>query len=196
MRVSFLEIYNEVITDLLEPQAGPLKVHEDPHKGVFVGGAREEIVTSVEEVLALVLRGNSQRHVGETNMNEHSSRSHSIFRMVVESRRRSSEGAVDDAVKVAMLSLVDLAGSERVKDTSTAHVISGNHSFVTLFSEAEGQRLVEGGHINKSLLVLGTVINKLAEGSSHIPYRDSKLTRILQPAIGGNSRTVPPPTNL
>lgn len=122
LRVSFLEIYNEVLTDLLDPRAGPLKVHEDPHKGVFVGGAREEIVTSMDEVLSLIERGNQQRHIGETNMNEHSSRSHTIFRMVVESRsRREVEG---EAVKVAMLTLVDLAGSERVKDTSAPPPLS------------------------------------------------------------------------
>lgn len=129
--------------------------------------------------MRLMLKGEANRHTGETNMNERSSRSHTIFRMVIESRERKSEGESGQgryagAVKVSSLSLVDLAGSERVAHTG-----------------AEGIRLKEGSHINKSLLTLGTVIGRLSEGSErgHIPYRDSKLTRILQPSLGGNART-------
>ncbi|XP_021308138.1 kinesin-like protein KIN-7I isoform X2 [Sorghum bicolor] len=123
--------------------------------------------------------GESHRHIGETNMNLYSSRSHTIFRMVIESREKSDDNEAEDscdAVRVSVLNLVDLAGSERAAKTG-----------------AEGVRLKEGSHINKSLMTLGTVIKKLSEGiegqGGHVPYRDSKLTRILQPALGGNSNT-------
>jgi hypothetical protein len=179
VRVSYMEIYNEVIMDLLEPENKNLKIHEDLQKGIFVGNLKEQVVTSPEQVLELMDNGERYRHFGSTNMNERSSRSHTIFRLVIESRRRHDTSETDnreldesDAVRVATLNLVDLAGSERAQHTG-----------------AEGHRLVEGGHINKSLLTLGTVISKLSEGSAHIPYRDSKLTRILQTALGGNSRT-------
>ncbi|ORY05417.1 kinesin-domain-containing protein [Basidiobolus meristosporus CBS 931.73] len=181
LRVSYLEIYNEVIKDLLNPENENLNIRQDPTRGVFVGKLTEAIVLSPEEVIQLMKKGESNRHVGETNMNERSSRSHTIFRMVIESRERSKESKRDSqsnvggAVKVSSLNLVDLAGSERVGQTG-----------------AEGIRLKEGGHINKSLLALGTVIAKLAEQENdrgHIPYRDSKLTRILQPSLGGNART-------
>ncbi|MFS7965200.1 putative plus-end-directed kinesin ATPase [Helianthus anomalus] len=106
-------------------------------------------------------------------MNVRSSRSHTIFRMVIESKGKDS--ALDDAIRVSVLNLVDLAGSERIAKTG-----------------AGGVRLKEGKHINKSLMILGNVINKLSDGAKqrgHIPYRDSKLTRILQPALGGNAKT-------
>jgi centromeric protein E len=129
------------------------------------------VVVSPNEVEALLAKGERNRHVGETNMNEHSSRSHTIFKMIIESRERGQEFG---AVSVSCLNLVDLAGSERVGHTG-----------------AEGLRLKEGGHINKSLLALASVIAKLSEGNDrmHIPYRDSKLTRILQPSLGGNAKT-------
>ncbi|XP_035544828.1 kinesin-like protein KIN-7O isoform X3 [Juglans regia] len=121
----------------------------------------------------------THRHIGETNMNLYSSRSHTIFRMIIESRNKSEDedmASSCDAVRVSVLNLVDLAGSERAAKTG-----------------AEGVRLKEGSHINKSLMTLGTVIKKLSEGAEsqggHVPYRDSKLTRILQPALGGNSNT-------
>jgi centromeric protein E len=145
---------------------------------VYVSGLKEEIVTSPTQVLSLIEKGVARRHVGETNMNAASSRSHTIFRMVVESRATDAAPSdTRDAVLVATLNLVDLAGSERVLKTG-----------------AEGTRLKEGANINKSLLHLGRVINLLAESSGdkstgHIPFRDSKLTRILEPALGGNSKT-------
>ncbi|KAG0571893.1 hypothetical protein KC19_VG051600 [Ceratodon purpureus] len=183
LRVSYMEIYNEEINDLLAPENRKLQVHENIEKGVFVAGLREEIVVSPEQVLDLMTAGETYRHVGETNMNVYSSRSHSIFRMVIESRDKSHDDPAGpstvqscDAVRVSVLNLVDLAGSERVAKTG-----------------AEGARLREGTHINKSLMTLGTVINKLSEGvekqGGHVPYRDSKLTRILQPALGGNAKT-------
>eukprot|EP00958_Prasinococcus_capsulatus_P014477 scaffold1523_cov426-Prasinococcus_capsulatus_cf.AAC.1 len=170
IRVSYLEIYNEDINDLLVPENRKLHIHETAERGIYVAGVAEKIVTTPQQVLQLMVQGDENRHVGETNMNARSSRSHSIFRMVIESRERGST----DAVRVSTLNLVDLAGSERVSKTG-----------------AEGARMKEGAHINRSLLTLGNVINKLTSdsASSHIPYRDSKLTRILQPALGGNSRT-------
>mmetsp|Transcript_13921 Transcript_13921/g.56078 ORF Transcript_13921/g.56078 Transcript_13921/m.56078 type:complete len:649 (-) Transcript_13921:1785-3731(-) len=174
VRVSYIEIYNEVIKDLLCKGQDNLKIHEDFTGRVFVD-AREEVVTCAADVLAIMKLGEEQRTFGATNMNERSSRSHTIFTIHIESRTKGEHTNADDGVAVcaSTLSLVDLAGSERVSHTG-----------------AEGVRLKEGGHINKSLLTLGTVINKLSEGvTGHIPYRDSKLTRILQPALGGNART-------
>ncbi|RID71302.1 hypothetical protein BRARA_C03246 [Brassica rapa] len=179
LRMSYLEIYNEDINDLLAPEHRKLQIHENLEKGIFVAGLREEIVASPQQVLEMMEFGESHRHIGETNMNVHSSRSHTIFRMIIESRQKTQDEGVGnacDAVRVSVLNLVDLAGSERASKTG-----------------AEGVRLKEGSHINKSLMTLGTVIKKLSEGvenqGGHVPYRDSKLTRILQPALGGNANT-------
>ncbi|GLT88112.1 hypothetical protein SLE2022_061510 [Rubroshorea leprosula] len=178
LRMSYMEIYNEEINDLLVPEHRKLQIHESLERGIYVAGLREEIVASPQQVLDLMEFGESHRHIGETNMNLHSSRSHTIFRMIIESRDRNEneDGDNCDAVRVSVLNLVDLAGSERAGKTG-----------------AEGLRLKEGSHINKSLMTLGTVIKKLSEGAEsqggHVPYRDSKLTRILQPALGGNSNT-------
>lgn len=174
LRMSYMEIYNEDIKDLLAPGEQKLQVHESRESGVYVAGLREEIASSPSQVMDLLSKGEEHRHVGETRMNKSSSRSHTIFRMVIESRSRNGDD--DGAIRVSTLTLVDLAGSERVSKTG-----------------AEGQRMKEGAAINKSLLTLGTVINKLSEGAAasgaHIPYRDSKLTRILQPSLGGNAKT-------
>ncbi|XP_042046839.1 kinesin-like protein KIN-7N [Salvia splendens] len=177
IRVSYMEIYNEEINDLFAVENQKLQIHESLVRGVFVAGLREEIVNSADQVLQLIQLGEANRHFGETNMNARSSRSHTIFRMVIESKWKDNKfnDSPDDAIRVSVLNLVDLAGSERVAKTG-----------------AGGVRLKEGKHINKSLMILGNVINKLSEGgkqSSHIPYRDSKLTRILQPALGGNAKT-------
>ncbi|PIA57039.1 hypothetical protein AQUCO_00600041v1 [Aquilegia coerulea] len=179
IRVSYLEIYNEEIKDLLAPDDQKLQIHESLERGIFVAGLREEIVNSAEQVLDLLQSGEVNRHFGETNMNARSSRSHTIFRMVIESKGKDKSSTADyssvDAIRVSVLNLVDLAGSERIVKTG-----------------AGGVRLKEGKYINKSLLVLGNVINKLSDGGKqrgHIPYRDSKLTRILQPALGGNAKT-------
>jgi centromeric protein E len=164
--------------DLLQPSNENLKIHEDLQRGIFVGNVREECVCSVQQAIDLLEQGEVHRHFGATGMNDKSSRSHTIFRLTIESREMMTEEELSQgqqgAVRIATLNLVDLAGSERVSHT-----------------KAEGVRLFEGGHINKSLLTLGTVISKLADGKRdvHIPYRDSKLTRILQTALGGNSRT-------
>ncbi|XP_047156941.1 kinesin-like protein KIN-7O [Vigna umbellata] len=179
LRMSYMEIYNEEINDLLAPEHRKLQIHENLERGIYVAGLREEIVASPQQVLNLMEFGESHRHIGETNMNVYSSRSHTIFRMIIESRDRSEDeesGSSCDAVRVSVLNLVDLAGSERAAKTG-----------------AEGVRLKEGSHINKSLMTLGTVIKKLSEGAEsqggHVPYRDSKLTRILQPSLGGNAKT-------
>ncbi|XP_078150453.1 P-loop containing nucleoside triphosphate hydrolases superfamily protein isoform X2 [Carex rostrata] len=179
LRVSYMEIYNEEINDLLAPEHRKLQIHENIERGIYVAGLKEEIVNCPEQVLDLMKFGESHRHIGETNMNLYSSRSHTIFRMIIESREKLEDTELNDscdAVRVSVLNLVDLAGSERVAKTG-----------------AEGKRLKEGSHINKSLLTLGSVIQKLSEGAQnqggHVPYRDSKLTRILQPALGGNANT-------
>ncbi len=139
--------------------------------------AREEVVTDFDSILKALAYGEQQQHVDATEMNARSSRSHTIFRVVVESKERFTEGVhtnedeVDDAVRVATLNLVDLAGSESVRHTG-----------------ATGQRQKEGGKINQSLLSLSRVIQTLSQGgSAHISYRDSKLTRILQPSLSGNA---------
>ncbi|KAF3963152.1 hypothetical protein CMV_012433 [Castanea mollissima] len=179
IRVSYMEIYNEEINDLFSVENQKLQIHESLERGIFVSGLREEIVNNAEQVLKLIELGEVNRHFGETNMNVRSSRSHTIFRMVIESKGKDTNSSGDsssvDAIRVSVLNLVDLAGSERIAKTG-----------------ADGVRLKEGKYINKSLMVLGNVINKLSEGAKqrgHIPYRDSKLTRILQPALGGNAKT-------
>lgn len=224
VRVSYLEIYNENLLDLLacspsemdddSQGSKTLRIQEDPERGIVVNGLKEERVQNVAQVQKVLEIGQNNRHVGATNMNARSSRSHVIFRLCIESKLRKDseldssdksgnakktdgmgvagtksgskkggageEDVANENVLVSVLNLVDLAGSERVAKTG-----------------AEGQRAKEGASINKSLLTLGVVINKLAEdgnknggmGGGHVPYRDSKLTRILQPALGGNSKT-------
>ncbi|KAI1336467.1 P-loop containing nucleoside triphosphate hydrolase protein [Xylariaceae sp. FL0016] len=168
VRVSYMEIYMERIRDLLAPQNDNLPVHEEKSRGVYVKGLLEIYVSSVEEVFEVMKRGGAARAVAATNMNQESSRSHSIFVITV-----TQKNIETGSMKSGQLFLVDLAGSEKVGKTG-----------------ASGQTLEEAKKINKSLSALGMVINSLTDGkSSHIPYRDSKLTRILQESLGGNSRT-------
>ncbi|KAI8914766.1 P-loop containing nucleoside triphosphate hydrolase protein [Powellomyces hirtus] len=168
VRVSFMEIYMEKIRDLLNPANDNLPIHEEKSRGVYVKGLLEVFVGSIGEVYDAMRRGQSSRMVAQTNMNSESSRSHSIFVLTI-----TQKNLQDGSQKVGKLSLVDLAGSEKVGKTG-----------------ASGQTLEEAKKINKSLSALGMVINALTDGkSSHIPYRDSKLTRILQESLGGNSRT-------
>ncbi|XP_062514210.1 uncharacterized protein LOC134189821 isoform X2 [Corticium candelabrum] len=172
MRVSYIEIYNEVITDLLQPSKTHLKIKETAQKEVFVDDCSEECLSNYDMALDLIRKGEKNRHFGDTSMNERSSRSHTVFSVVVESREKGGE-TEDKVVKVAKLNLVDLAGSERVHQTG-----------------AEGNRLKEGGYINRSLFHLANVIQSLSDRESgYIPFRDSKLTRILQTSLGGNART-------
>lgn len=168
VRVSYMEIYMERIRDLLAPQNDNLPVHEEKNRGVYVKGLLEIYVSSVEEVFEVMKRGGNARAVAATNMNQESSRSHSIFVITVTQKNLET-----GSMKSGQLFLVDLAGSEKVGKTG-----------------ASGQTLEEAKKINKSLSALGMVINSLTDGkSSHVPYRDSKLTRILQESLGGNSRT-------
>ncbi|KAJ6923820.1 hypothetical protein NC652_017209 [Populus alba x Populus x berolinensis] len=169
LRVSYLEIYNEVVNDLLNPAGQNLRIREDA-QGTFVEGIKEEVVLSPAHALSLIAAGEEHRHVGSTNFNLLSSRSHTIFTLTVESSLygENSEG---EAVNLSQLSLIDLAGSESSK------------------AETTGMRRKEGSYINKSLLTLGTVISKLTdERAAHIPYRDSKLTRLLQSSLSGHGR--------
>ncbi|XP_057520798.1 kinesin-like protein KIN-7D, mitochondrial [Amaranthus tricolor] len=164
LRVSYLEIYNEVINDLLDPTGQNLRVREDA-QGTYVEGIKEEVVLSPGHALSFIAAGEEHRHVGSNNFNLFSSRSHTIFSLMVES---SAHGDEYDGVIFSQLNLIDLAGSESSK------------------TETTGLRRKEGSYINKSLLTLGTVIGKLSEGkASHIPYRDSKLTRLLQSSLSG-----------
>ncbi|EQL03048.1 hypothetical protein G6O67_000735 [Ophiocordyceps sinensis] len=168
VRVSYMEIYMERIRDLLAPQNENLPIHEEKNRGVYVKGLLEIYVSSVQEVYEVMRRGGNARAVAATNMNQESSRSHSIFVITITQKNVETGSA-----KSGQLFLVDLAGSEKVGKTG-----------------ASGQTLEEAKKINKSLSALGMVINALTDGkSSHIPYRDSKLTRILQESLGGNSRT-------
>lgn len=168
VKVSYMEIYMERIRDLLNPSNDNLPVHEDKTRGVYVKGLTEEYVSSADEVYQVMRQGSTVRAVASTSMNQESSRSHSIFVITV-----AQKNTVSGAQKTGQLSLVDLAGSEKVGKTG-----------------ASGQTLEEAKKINKSLSALGMVINSLTDGkSTHVPYRDSKLTRILQESLGGNSRT-------
>ncbi|OMO75581.1 hypothetical protein COLO4_26016 [Corchorus olitorius] len=165
LRVSYLEIYNEVINDLLDPTGQNLRVREDA-QGTYVEGIKEEVVLSPGHALSFIAAGEEHRHVGSNNFNLLSSRSHTIFTLMIES---SAHGDEYDGVVFSQLNLIDLAGSESSK------------------TETTGLRRKEGSYINKSLLTLGTVIGKLSEGkASHVPYRDSKLTRLLQSSLSGH----------
>nr|GMC87536.1 kinesin-like protein KIN-7D, mitochondrial isoform X1 [Ipomoea batatas] len=164
LRVSYLEIYNEVINDLLDPTGQNLRIREDA-QGTYVEGIKEEVVLSPGHALSFIAAGEEHRHVGSNNFNLFSSRSHTIFTLMIES---SAHGDDYDGVIFSQLNLIDLAGSESSK------------------TETTGLRRKEGSYINKSLLTLGTVIGKLSEGKvSHVPYRDSKLTRLLQSSLSG-----------
>lgn len=205
LRVSYLEIYNEKIHDLLSPPAvgingkpieqEEIKLREDSKRGVYATPLKEEIVQSPTQLLRVIARGDNARRVASTQYNMRSSRSHAVVQIVVESRERAPAASASDAkrqgmppggVRVSTLSLIDLAGSERAAENK--------------------ERRTEGAHINKSLLTLGTVISKLSgekdkeskdgktpekpaskDNPNHLPYRDSKLTRLLQPALQGNS---------
>jgi len=167
--ISYLEIYNESINDLLNPGNSNLKMKEDPNYGTKVVGLKAQQVWTFDQAIILMNYGEEHRIYKETSIHEHSSRSHTIFRVYIEGNSKTQ----DSTKKCSVLNLVDLAGSERLNEYDNKRDTSG-----------------ETGHINKSLFILANVINKLAEDKhSHIPYRDSKLTRILSNALGGNSLT-------
>lgn len=171
VRASYLEIYQEEIRDLLQPdQSLRFELKEKPDTGVFVKDLSTSVCKSAAEIQQLMNTGNLNRTIGATNMNEHSSRSHAIFLITIEM------GSIGDSggIRVGRLNLVDLAGSERQSKTG-----------------ASGERLKEASKINLSLSALGNVISALVDGkTTHVPYRDSKLTRLLQDSLGGNSKTI------
>ena len=168
VKVAYCEIYLEKIKDLLDISKVNLSVHEDKTRGVYIEGLTERYVGNENEVFELMHMGLDNREVAYTNMNAGSSRSHSIFVITI-----GQTNSLDYMGKVGKLYLVDLAGSEKVGKTGAA-----------------GKRLDEAKNINKSLTALGHVINSLTDGkSTHVPYRDSKLTRVLQDSLGGNSKT-------
>lgn len=173
IRCSYLQIYNESISDLLKTERQGLQIRERK-KGVFVEGLSEWAVRSPGEIYSLMKKGATSRATASTNMNDVSSRSHAVFIVTIEQLKRGQ--ADGRATKVSKLNLVDLAGSERIRITG-----------------AKGVRLEECKKINQSLSALGHVIAALTDYSkksrSHIPYRDSKLTRILEDSLGGNCKT-------
>ncbi|CAL1529612.1 unnamed protein product [Lymnaea stagnalis] len=173
VRASYLEIYQEEIRDLLsKDQSKRLELKERTDTGVYVKDLSSFVTKSVKEIEHVMNVGNNNRSVGATNMNLHSSRSHAIFIITIECSEVGDDG--ENHIRVGKLNMVDLAGSERQSKTG-----------------ATGERLKEATKINLSLSTLGNVISALVDGkSTHIPYRDSKLTRLLQDSLGGNARTV------
>lgn len=180
MKVSFLELYNEDLTDLLAPEElskfvddkskKPLALMEDGKGGVFVRGLEEEMVTTADEIYKILEKGSAKRRTAETLLNKQSSRSHSIFSITIHIKEFTPEG--EEMIKCGKLNLVDLAGSENINR-----------------SGAREGRAREAGEINKSLLTLGRCINALVEHSGHVPFRDSKLTRLLRDSLGGKTKT-------
>ncbi|XP_028435475.1 kinesin-like protein KIF13A isoform X5 [Perca flavescens] len=179
VEVSYMEIYNEKVRDLLDPKGSrhSLKVREHKVLGPYVDGLSQLAVTNFEDIEVLMSEGNKSRTVAATNMNEESSRSHGVFSIIVTQTLYDLQSG-NSGEKVSKMSLVDLAGSERVSKTGAA-----------------GERLKEGSNINKSLTTLGCVISALADQSAgkgkakFVPYRDSVLTWLLKDNLGGNSKT-------
>ncbi|XP_075939908.1 kinesin-like protein KIF3C [Anarhichas minor] len=175
VRASYLEIYLEEVLDLLDPNHGnarALELRESPESGVYVRDLTSCVCKSIKEIEEVMNVGNQARAVAATDMNEHSSRSHALFLITVECSQPGPDGRKH--IRVGRLNLVDLAGSERQAKTGV-----------------QGERLKEAAKINLSLSALGNVISALADGrSGHVPYRDSKLTRLLQDSLGGNAKTV------
>jgi hypothetical protein len=179
VKVSFLELYNEELSDLLSEEENPggehkeLRIFEDStgKRGMLVNNLEEIIVTNPSDVFSLMQKSWQKRRVAETLLNKNSSRSHCVFTITVHTKETNEEG--EDIIKTGKLYLVDLAGSECVGK-----------------SGAQNQRAKEAGKINQSLLTLGRVINALVDRAGYVPYRDSKLTRLLQESLGGRAKTV------
>uniref|UniRef100_A0AAX7SSY3 Kinesin-like protein n=1 Tax=Astatotilapia calliptera TaxID=8154 RepID=A0AAX7SSY3_ASTCA len=171
--MSYLEIYNEMIRDLLNPSSGFLDLREDSKGVIQVAGITEVSTINAQEIMELLMKGNKQRTQEPTAANQTSSRSHAVLQVAVKQQSRCRD--VLQEVRFAHLFMIDLAGSERAAQTQN-----------------RGQRLKEGAHINRSLLALGNCINALSDknGNKYVNYRDSKLTRLLKDSLGGNSRTV------
>ncbi|OMJ86997.1 hypothetical protein SteCoe_11396 [Stentor coeruleus] len=176
VKISYLEIYNEIVRDLISPSTGYLDIREDPDKGITVSGLSELVATSPQEVIECLRLGNKRRTCEPTEANQTSSRSHAVLQILIEYREKNT--GIETEKATGKLSLIDLAGSERAANTKN-----------------RGIRLIEGANINRSLLALGNCINALYEANlkgtkTYIPYRDSKLTRLLKDSLGGNCRTV------
>ena len=171
-----MEIYNELINDLLNVKGTNLQMRGTKNNSFFVEGATVIECKHPNEVVEILLKGNKNRKVGSHELNKDSSRSHSIFTVYVISESLSEEGQI--MKKYGKVSLVDLAGSERLKE-----------------SKSQGDMIKETGNINKSLFILGKVISSLTEKKDqnrkiHIPYRDSKLTMLLSDSLGGKAKTI------
>ena len=193
MTVNFLELYNEELTDLLDPWSDQvdkdgnrkkkiMRIMEDQvtepgtklRRGILLTPYPDDcVVTNEAEILQILERGNAQRQTAETLLNDQSSRSHSIFVISIHMKETKSTG--EDVIKIGKLNLVDLAGSENVSRAG---------------SNRKEERQREAGNINQSLLTLGRVINALVDKSLHIPYRDSNLTRLLRDSLGGSTKTL------
>ena len=175
MKFCYVEIYNEQIKDLLSPQANEnLMIIEDSVKGVCIPNLSSHNINTCDDIINLIIKGNSKRAMASTNSNQFSSRSHAILQITVEKRSRARN--IVETFTQSKLCLVDLAGSERAA-----------------VSENRGLRQMEGANINRSLLALGNCINVLSDPNTKgafVPYRDSKLTRLLKDSLGGNTKTV------
>ena len=171
VRCSFVEIYNEEVRDLLGDNSKKLDIRENPKKGTFIKDLNYVTIKDTDDTEKCLNKGNKNRHVGHTSMNDQSSRSHSLFTVYLEIEEKGEDG--NGRIKSGKLNLVDLAGSERVGKTN-----------------ATGQTFDEGKKINLSLTALGNVIDALSSNRKHIPYKDSKLTRLLADSLGGNTKTV------
>ncbi|XP_043089647.1 kinesin-like protein KIF19 [Puntigrus tetrazona] len=173
--MSYIEIYNEMIRDLLNPSSGYLELREDAKGEIRIAGITEFSTCNAKEIMTLLTKGNKQRTQESTAANKTSSRSHAILQVTVKQKSRVKD--INEEVRVGKLFMVDLAGTERASQTQN-----------------RGKRMKEGAHINRSLLALANCINALSEksgkGAQFVNYRDSKLTRLLKDALGGNSRTV------
>ena len=168
VKCQYYQIYNEKIQDLIDPKKTDLSIREDKNKGIWVGDCTEKYVESEQEMINFFKKGAENRIVASTKMNTISSRSHSIFSVTIYQRN-----VITESSKTGKLYFVDLAGSEKISKAG----VEGN----TMLKEAQ--------NINKSIMTLGMVINALTKGGKHVPYRDSKLTRVLQESLGGNSLT-------
>lgn len=174
MRISYLELYNEELSDLLSSsEFTQIRIFEDPNKkgSIIVQGLEEIPVHSTADVYKLLAKGQEKRKMAATLMNAQSSRSHTVFSILVHIKENGIDG--DELMKIGKLNLVDLAGSENISK-------AGNE---------KGIRTRETVNINQSLLTLGRVITALVERTPHVPYRESKLTRLLQESLGGRTKT-------
>jgi kinesin family protein 11 len=175
IKVSFIELYNEELRDLLSEDdanllSTRLKIFESPSGGIVIQNLIELKVHNVDDLMKILRRGSTKRHSAATLVNQYSSRSHAVFSVTIHMREMTIEG--EELLKIGKLHLVDLAGSENIGR-----------------SGVEQKRAREAGMINQSLLTLGRVINALVEHSQHVPYRESKLTRLLQDSLGGRTKT-------